>query len=134
MGIKKIRERKKKQRELESKKKVQKRREVLRKQAKYDKQLDNDVRASREKLMPYVSPEKERLRVQKQIEHNMQLIKGLEDEYEREQATRRQINDKLESEGHETLQEKVEAMGKEAIALADEAGQIDLAIAPKTPE
>lgn len=131
MGIKKIRERKKKQRELDSKKKVQKRREGLRKQAKYDKQLDKDVRASQDKLMPYVNPEKQKLRVQKQIEQNMQLLKKLEQEYEQEQNARQGINDRLESEGHQTLREKVEAMGKEAIALADETGKIDLSIAPE---
>lgn len=119
MSKKKLQERKKKQRELDNKEKLARRRRAIEKKRKYDKEIDKDVKASEEKLMPYVSPEKNKLRVQKQIENNMKILRQLEEQYEKEQKVRGDINKKLEGEGHETLQEKVVAMGEMATALAE---------------
>jgi hypothetical protein len=127
---KKLQEKKKKRRERKAKRTVLERREQMRKRLRHEHKVDVDIKKNKEKLEPYISPEKKKLRVQKQIEANMEILRKLEEDYKNEQDTRKQINDKLESEGHKTLQEKVAAMAKEAEALAREDGTIDLTVAP----
>ena len=125
MGNKKLQEKKKKRRERESKAKVLARRELLRKKKKYDKEIDKDVKENTKRVEPYINPEKRKIRSQKQIEHNMEILKKLEEEHEISKAKRRQINKQLESEGHLTLQEKLQAIGDSAQKLSNE-GKINL--------
>lgn len=47
-----------------------------------------------------------------QLEKNLKILEALEEEYDREQKNRQQLNEKLESEGHFTLKEKLDALHK----------------------
>lgn len=51
--------------------------------------------------------------VRNKILHNMQVLKALEEEYEKEQAARKKSNEQLESSGHTTLSEKMKALHEE---------------------
>lgn len=48
-----------------------------------------------------------------QILHNLKILKAMEDEYKKEQEGRKATNDKLESEGHGTLSDKLNALHTE---------------------
>jgi hypothetical protein len=115
---KKLQDKKKKQREKLAKGKVLRRREAMRKKAKYDARIESDVASTREPVMPIINKFKEKERKQKALAHNMEILKKLEEEYKKEQESRRQLNKSLESQGHQTLQEKVAAMGEAATKAA----------------
>lgn len=44
------------------------------------------------------------------ILHNIQILKALEQEYEKEQLAKKATNDQLEAEGHTSLQDKLDAL------------------------
>lgn len=115
---KKLQERKKKRREQENKGKVIRRREAVIKRAKYEKSIASDVHASRDKMVPFVNPYKEELRKQKAIEHNMEVLKKLEEAHKREQDARNNMNGKLEAAGCESLKDKIQKIGEEATKAA----------------
>ena len=94
------------------------RREAIRKKKKYDESLDKDVAGSAEKIMPIINPYKEKLRKQKALAHNMEILHKLEEEYKKEQERRAKINADLEAEGHLTLVDKVQAIGEKATKAA----------------
>lgn len=48
----------------------------------------------------------------KQIEHNIEILGALQDEWQKEQDARVTINEKLEAAGHTTLRDKLEALSK----------------------
>jgi hypothetical protein len=60
----------------------------------------------------------------------MQILKALEDEYEQNKEQKKLVNEQLESEGHLTLKEKIQALESKARdsleGIAGESGQIDL--------
>jgi hypothetical protein len=107
MSKKRLLERKKKKREEKNKENILKRRNFLRNQHKENIE-------ETEKLTPYINPEKERLRKLAKIEENMQLMKKLQEEHDREVANRKALNKDLESKGCLTLQEKMDALAKNA--------------------
>ncbi len=113
-----MQERKKKNKERETKGKLLRRREVIRKKKKYEASLERDVAASAEKLMPIINPHKEKLRKQKALAHNMEILQRLEEEYKKSQERRARLNADLEADGHLTLQDKVRAMGEKATKAA----------------
>jgi hypothetical protein len=53
--------------------------------------------------------EREMMAVNK-IKKNLEVLKGLEEEYDREQASRKHLNSELESEGFTTIKEKMDAL------------------------
>lgn len=138
MSNKKQKERKKKVREIIAKKRVLARRNSLRKQTSDGKKLSRLNKKFRDKANPIIKDEEKRkmiedLKNQKilsKLERNAEILKILEKNYEDELNRKKEINADLEAEGHVTLQEKVNAMGKKAIEGLDEkqqeTGEIDL--------
>ena len=61
-----------------------------------------------------------RKEVEEKLKHNVEILKAMQEEYDREQASREELNKKLEEQGNYTLPEKVEAMQKEVAAIASE--------------
>ena len=121
MSKKQQQERKKKAKERETKAKLLARKLALVKQKKRDREVDRDVRAMRDRIVPIINPDKDKLRKQKQLERNLQMLKALEEEYKKEQEIWARMNKKLEEQGALTLQEKMDMMGKEATELAEKA-------------
>ena len=126
MATRKQQERKKKEREQKAKSRVLARRHKFRMAMRDESRARRLENKFREKIKPFVKdPEKkaemdaaEENKVKERLERNARILKALEDEYESEQAKRREINQDLESMGHETLKDKLNAM--ESVARESE--------------
>ena len=70
------------------------------------KPIVNDINKSKE-----VAKLKEEL-IKEQLEKNLKILQALEDQYDLEQKNRTELNQRLESEGHFTLREKLDALHK----------------------
>lgn len=120
---------KRKERERKAHLKVVKLREKMRKdrkeaylKEKQEKEAHNIIHG---KAIPFIrdpakKAEKEAMMAEKaktQLEKNMDILQALEQEYEREQLIRNQMNEKLESDGHKTLKEKMDALHKRALQI-----------------
>lgn len=57
------------------------------------------------------------------ILHNIEILKALEDEYEKEQDGRKAINDQLEAEGFTTLQDKLDALHSDLVKQQEESSK-----------
>jgi len=134
MSNKKLKEKKKKARERKSKAKVLKKRAEIRAKAKYEKQLEEEHEESRSKPQPYMKPETRRrlneeqqqqaaerdAQIKEQLEHNLEVLKALEEEYLADQEAKKQANEELEAEGYNTLQEKLDVLAERAEAKMKE--------------
>jgi hypothetical protein len=131
MSSKKQKEKKKKNREKRVEQKIFVRREALRKERKT---LELQRRQEEEaqdlvhgKLKPIVNDhsrfeevksKKERVALD-QLEKNLKILEALEEEYDKESKMRENINEVLESEGHLTMAEKMDALHKKALEMAE---------------
>ena len=70
------------------------------------KPIVNDINKSKE-----AAKLKEEL-IKEQLGKNLQILQALEDQYDLEQKNRTELNQRLESEGHFTLREKLDALHK----------------------
>jgi|FreactcultureFD7_1027221.scaffolds.fasta_scaffold00710_17 hypothetical protein len=59
--------------------------------------------------------------VSDKIKKNLEVLQALEAEYEAEQRVRNEVNEKLESEGHMTMREKMDALHEKALKITDKA-------------
>jgi len=118
-------EKKKKAREKKSKEKVLKRREVLRKQKREERAEEKDrryyeVKGQTFRKEPAVTPQTQVRdpskvkEVKARLEHNMEILKALEAEYDQEQEMRKKTHDKLEADGATTLREKMDLIAETA--------------------
>lgn len=122
---------KKKNREKIAKQRVLRRREQMRAIRKEDAAKERLERELSPKLMPIVNDplvremrEKSRIDSAKaQIEKNLELLKALEEEYDKEQALRQQVNEDLEAEGHMSMKDKLDALHKKALAIQEQKGE-----------
>jgi len=133
MANQKQKEKKKKNRERIAKVRVMYRREVLRKERKVEKEEQRKFEEAQTimhgKLMPVISDpallaQREAAHakaVSDKLKQNLQILEALEQEYEAEQATRAAMNDKLESEGHKTMREKMDALHQKALHMTGKA-------------
>ena len=118
---------KKKEREKVAKQRVMQRRTAMR---AFRKEEDAKTKLERElspRLMPIVNDPLVREMIKKsrtekaneQIEKNMQLLEALEQQYDAEQAFRKEVNENLEAEGHMTMKDKLDALHQKAIAMQE---------------
>lgn len=117
---------KKKEREAEAKKRVLARRESIRKKAKMEKMVARMEEKARPKLVPYRKDEDDEYRqkiAEQNLEHNIHMLQALEEEYLEEQKSKASLNEELEAEGYKSLEEKINALHKQAIEAAEAAGQ-----------
>ena len=133
MATQKQKEKKKKDREKLAKSKVLLRREALRKERKLAADEQVKERVAHEivhgKPMPIIKnpaalAQREAMKtrtVSDKLKKNLEILEALEREYEAEQAARTEINTKLESEGHKTMREKMDALHKKALVLTGKA-------------
>ena len=131
-------ERKKNAREQKGRARVAARRHKMDEAKRADRRLAAADRRFREKATPIVNdPEKkaameeaDKRRIEDRLQRNMEILKALEEEYERDLAQKKEINDRLEAEGHHTLKDKINALEGKAKASMDseesQTGQIDL--------
>lgn len=119
---------KKKKREKVAKERVLRRREQMRAVRKADAAKERLERELSPKTMPIINDpliremrEKARVDAAKaQIEKNLELLKALEEEHDKEQALRQQVNEDLEAEGHISMKDKLDALHKKALAMQEQ--------------
>lgn len=122
MSTKRQKERKKKAREQKSKARVMARRHKLQEARRDERRAASIDKKFRERAKPIIKdPEKrlameeaEKTRADEKIRQNMEILKALEEEYNRDMEHKKAINESLESEGHMTLKEKFNAMESKA--------------------
>ena len=141
MATQKQKEKKKKEREKVAKERVMRRREQLRKdrkivaEEKRKEQEAHDIVHGRPQPIlkdPAAIAQREAAQariVSEKLKKNLEILEALEREYDAEQATRAEMNTKLESEGHTTMREKMDALHKKALAMTGKAEELAQATA-----
>lgn len=116
MSNAKLKEKKKKARERDSKAKVLRRRAESRQKSKKERETSRLERKTRDRIKPIVNPKTKTARdieIKSQLEHNIEILKALEEQYLEEQKHKSELNEQLESQGAATLKEKMDMMEQE---------------------
>lgn len=116
---------KKKNREREVRKKILARREAMRRQRKeeaakedqYEKEYTGGAKPA-----PIVKKLDKDDDIKRRLEHNIEVLRALEQEYLAEMEQRKQLNEKLEAEGSQTIKEKLDFLQARAIDILNEKG------------
>jgi hypothetical protein len=129
---------KRKQREKLVRKKVLERREEIRKERKImhqellkEKTMDELNNGKQQQLgpgHPELAIQKEEELKQKKLEKikkNLEVLKGLQEEFEKEQNLRNQLNQKLEDEGHFNMADKMNALQEKAAKMRETVEEIE---------
>jgi hypothetical protein len=119
---KKQKERKKKEREQIAKKRVNSRRKILLKDKQERAKAARLERKFRNKMTPIIKDQNKKIEIEEnkkektvqQLQKNIQILEALEAEYLKEQENKKCFNEQLESEGHVSLKEKLEALNLKA--------------------
>lgn len=138
---------KRKEREKSVRKKVLERREELRKERKL---VEEERKKEREMYLlehghtpaalpgnPELAEERKAERekkVSEKLKRNLAILKNLEQEYEREQAARTNLNNKLEDEGYLSMKEKMDALHAKALKMQKVADDLDEAAGKSVKE
>lgn len=77
--------------------------------------IKNDASALNE-VISQIKENKEE-EVKAKLEHNLKILEALEEEYDKENEARKELNQKLENEGYKTIKEKMDALHKKALEL-----------------
>ena len=128
---------KRKQREIEVRKKVLDQRAEFRKEKKIAEQerlrekemyeLEPGKISSALPGNPDLAVQKEAERTRKtadKIAKNLELLKKLQEEFEQEQSMRKSFNENLEAEGYETLKEKMNALAEKSTKIKEVAERL----------
>lgn len=144
MTSKKQKERKKKNREKIARARVLRRRQTLRAQRKQaiEERRSEDIAEEKAfgKQKPFVKADASALNdtlkeekknnleeLNSKLEHNLKILEALEEEYDRENEARKDLNKKLENDGFNTIKEKMDALHKRALELEGIAGEMEQA-------
>ena len=76
---------------------------------------------------PELAAQREAERTKKaadKIAKNLELLKNLQAEFEKEQEMRKQLNEGLEAEGYETLKEKMDALAQKSTKIKEVAERL----------
>jgi len=117
---KKERERNVRAKSLFQKEKMRKERKMAIEEQKKEKELQEMVYGKPVPIInnPELALKRDEARSQaitEKLKKNMEILEALEQEYEMEQASREKANQELESEGHLTIKEKMDALHKKAL-------------------
>ena len=138
---------KRKERENNVRKKVLERREELRKERKLveqERQKEREMYLLEHGHTPAALPGNPELaeiaraerdkKVGEKLKRNLAILRDLESEYEREQASRKQLNENLEGEGYLTMKEKMDALHEKALKMQKVADDLAEAAGEKVSE
>jgi len=147
MSMSRKKQQKKKMREKEVRKKVLARREEIRHERKL--MHDEIVREKQKQELangkipqatsgnPELAAKKDAEKARKvadKLKHNLEILRSLEEQYELEQATKTELNTKLEAEGYKTMKEKLDALHQKTLKMhgvAEQLAQAEEAYAKK---
>ena len=136
------RAKKKKQREVESRMKVLRRREVLRKSEAEKEEKEKKAKLARlleeGPMKPIKNPDTIDREKALEVKRNARTLKALEEKWLEEQKKRSDLNAALEKEGFKTIEEKLEHLKQVALGIAEkQAGQepvVDVGMLDSTME
>jgi len=129
---------KKKAREEKGKARSAARRHKLQQISRAERHKSALDRKFRDKISPVVNDPQKRLEMDEaekkkaldRLQRNAEILKALEEEYERDLELKKSVNEALEAEGHFVLKDKVaalEAKARESMSATEsETGAIDL--------
>jgi len=86
---------------------------------------------------PELAAKKEARKAQEvanKLQRNIEILKALEAEYDAEQLNRKNLNDKLESEGYNSMKDKMAALQEKALRMKEVADMQALAATEKAEE
>lgn len=109
---KKLQDKKKKQREAKAKERVLKRREAIRAEAKKHKAWAVAERKANKGIPIKGSMADRDAQILEKLRHNYAILEALDAEYQKEQESRKSLNQSLEAEGYMTLKDKMNYIGK----------------------
>lgn len=121
-------DKKRKKKEVVKKERLAKKYAQLQKVREEEKQKQIAEMAGRPKVYTIRKPltgeklKQKQEEIKAKIERNLQIIEELEKEHAKEQEARKRINEKLEQEGHVTLEQKIKAIN--AAVQANQESQI----------
>lgn len=129
MATKKQQERKKKAREQKARARVEVRRHKLGLARRDERRSAALERRFRDKPQPIINdPEKkaameqaEKNKAMERLQRNAEILKALEEQYQKDLESKKAINDSLEAEGHLDLKDKVKAMEEKAREIVNSA-------------
>lgn len=125
----KLKDKKKKERALKVRKKLDKQYEKLVKERKLQEEEILKEKMAQElgygKPRPIVRDEKKREEIETQkhnfvserLKKNLELLEALEAEYDQEHSQREEVNAKLEGEGHLSIKDKMNALHQRALEM-----------------
>jgi hypothetical protein len=129
---------KRKKRERLVKKKVLKKREEKRAEVRKERLEERQKKEEENKLEREIEemeklelwadevydklPEKSR----EQIKTNIGILEALEEEYDREKSERQSLNDELEKQGHQTMDQKLNALQEKMVASGAETSDVEV--------
>jgi len=139
---------KKKAKEREDRKKLLLKREALRKKAKEEREefrRDKRIKRLQREMDDFEYRSKEEYEAMpeetlSQLEKNAKILRALEDEHERDQQKKRELNENLEAEGHLTLEDKLKTLQERTVLQQKEqfgvggSADCNVQIAPRQPK
>ncbi len=117
MAKKKVQERKAKAKERATHQQKVKKRLFASRRARYEREIETDAKENRPKQEPF-RKQTHLEKVGEHLQHNLKVLKALEEEFVKEQLSRKEINTELEAEGFNTVEEKMEALKQKARSIA----------------
>jgi uncharacterized membrane protein YgaE (UPF0421/DUF939 family) len=81
-----------------------------------DRERDRLNHKYREKLEPICNADRLET-IEQNLEHNLDVLKALEEEYKAAMLSKSNLKEELEAEGYDTIEEKIEAIKKKSLEL-----------------
>ena len=122
----KLREKAVRQRVLERREEIRAERKAMREELIKDIEMQQLEHGKVQQLLPGNPDAAERKlaereqKVVSKLKKNLEILKELETEYNREQASRKTVNEQLEAEGFKTIKDKMDALQKKLHQYATE--------------
>lgn len=116
MANKKLREKKLKAKERAKKEQKDKQRLFAIRKKRAEREQARLSIQSQEKMQP-IRNETRLEQIKNNIEHNLEILKTLEEEYLKNQKAKEDLNKELEAEGYKTIEEKLEAIKQKSQEL-----------------
>jgi|TARA_Y100000034_G_C6531849_1_gene229191 hypothetical protein len=127
-------DKKKKDRAKKNKSMFAKKRAKDRAEKKKERDIEKRIRDAEPKREPFrnpLTPEKQAEKDEKikaKLQHNLEVLEALEEEYDAEKSKREELNKVLEEQGNVTIQEKLKAISEKNAAenISEDADEIEI--------
>lgn len=118
MSNNKLQDKKRKIREKTKAAKKTENRLFAARRARYERAVALEEKKTQEKVEP-IRNKSHLDKIAEQLEHNVQILEALEEEYVTAMKSRENIHEELEAEGFNSIEEKFEALRKKSLELSE---------------